>query len=57
VTLIYQKYIVNAKSLLDILMLAATRRAKIQVVAEVEYAEIAVESILNLALNKFNVKF
>ncbi len=57
VTLTYQEYTVNAKSLLGILMLSATRGAKIHVVAEGEDAEHAVKSLLNLAKNKFNIKY
>lgn len=57
VTLIYQDYIVSAKSLLGILMLAASRGAKIQVVAEGEDAESAVKAILALARSKFNIKY
>lgn len=57
IMLIYQSYSVNAKSLLGILMLAASRGAKIQVVAEGEDAEEAVKSILALALHKFNIKY
>lgn len=56
-SLIYQSYTVNAKSLLGILMLAAARGSKIQVVAEGEDAEEAVKSILDLAKNKFNIKY
>ncbi len=57
VTLRYQNCTVNAKSLLGILMLAATRGAKISVEAVGEDAEVAVRSILNLARNKFNIKY
>jgi phosphocarrier protein HPr len=57
VTLRYQNYTVNAKSLLGILMLAATRGAKISVEAEGEDAELAVKSIIQLARNKFNIKY
>jgi phosphocarrier protein HPr len=57
VMLTYQSYTVNAKSLLGILMLAASRGAKIHVAAEGEDAEEAVKSILNLARNKFNIKY
>ncbi len=57
VTLIYQNYTVNAKSLLGILMLAASRGAKIKVEATGEDAELAVKSILSLARNKFNIKY
>ena len=57
VTLSYQDLIVNAKSLLGILMLAAARGAKIRIEAEGDDAEEAVKSILNLAKNKFNIKY
>ena len=57
IKLLYQNYTVNAKSLLGILMLAAARGAKIQVVAEGEDAEEAVKSILQLASNKFYIKY
>ncbi|MBS0603957.1 MAG: HPr family phosphocarrier protein [Verrucomicrobia bacterium] len=57
VMLTYQDYTVNAKSLLGILMLAASRGSKILVHAEGEDAELAVKSILNLARNKFNIKY
>lgn len=57
VMLIYQNMSVNAKSLLGILMLAASRGSKIHVEAEGEDAEAAVKSILELAKNKFNIKF
>ncbi len=57
VMLTYQDYTVNAKSLLGILMLAASRGSKIHVFAEGDDAELAVKSILNLARNKFNIKY
>ena len=57
VFLTYQKHAVNAKSLLGVLMLAATRGAKISVEAEGEDAEEAVSSIIDLAKNKFYVKY
>jgi len=57
VTLLYQDINVNAKSLLGILMLAATRGSKIHVIAEGEDAEEAVDAILRLARNKFNIKY
>lgn len=57
VTLIYQDLTVNAKSLLGILMLAASRGAKIKIEAEGEDAGEAVAGILDLAKNKFNVKY
>jgi phosphocarrier protein HPr len=56
-TLQYQNFTVNAKSLLGILMLAAARGSKIQVEAEGEDAEQALHAILNLARNKFNIKY
>lgn len=57
VILTYQDLSVNAKSLLGILMLAAVRGAKIHVEAEGEDAEEAVKSIVDLARNKFNIKY
>ena len=57
VNLIYQNLTVNAKSLLGILMLAAARGARIKVEAEGEDAEEAVESIIALARNKFNMSY
>ena len=57
VNLIYQNVTVNAKSLLGILMLAASRGAKIKVEAEGEDAEQAVSSIVMLAKNKFYIKY
>ena len=57
VNLVYQDLTVNAKSLLGILMLAASRGAKIKIEAEGEDAEQAITSILNLAQNKFNIKY
>lgn len=57
VHLIYQKQSVNAKSLLGILMLAATKGAKIGVEAEGEDAEEAVQSIIQLAKENFYIKY
>jgi phosphocarrier protein HPr len=57
VSLKYQKEIVNAKSLLGILMLAAARGSKIDVEAIGEDAEEAVASILDLAKNRFNIRY
>jgi phosphocarrier protein len=57
VSLIYQNFTVNAKSLLGILMLAATRGAKIKIEAEGEDAEEAVKSIVRLAQSKFNINY
>ncbi|MCI0381601.1 MAG: HPr family phosphocarrier protein [Chlamydiae bacterium] len=57
VSLAYQDFVVNAKSLLGILMLAASKGAKVYVEAEGEDAEEAVKTILRLAENKFNIKY
>jgi len=57
VTLHYQDLSVNAKSLLGILMLAASRGAKVEIHAEGEDADEAVKAILQLAQNKFNIKY
>jgi phosphocarrier protein HPr len=57
ITLHYQDLSVNAKSLLGILMLAAIRGAKITVEATGEDAEQAVRSIIELANNKFHIKY
>lgn len=57
INLTYQDLTVNAKSILGILMLAASKNAKIYVEAEGPDAKEAVESLLVLAQNKFNVKY
>ena len=57
VTLLYGGVSVNAKSLLGILMLAAVRGAKVTVEAVGDDAEEAVRSILELASNKFWIKY
>jgi phosphocarrier protein len=57
VYLTYQKQSVSAKSLLSILMLTATKGAQIGVKALGEDAEEAVQSILNLANNKFHLHY
>lgn len=57
IQLTHQDTTVNAKSLLGILMLAAERGAKIVVEAAGEDAEQAVNSIIALADNKFNVRY
>jgi phosphocarrier protein len=57
VMLRYQKEIANAKSLLGILMLAATRGSKILVEATGEDAPQAVLAIVKLAENKFNIRY
>jgi len=55
--LCYQKHRVNAKSILGILMLAATKGAKIKIHAEGSDSEEAVESIIRLAQNNFYIKY
>lgn len=55
--LVYQKQSVSAKSLLSILMLTASKGALIGVKASGEDAEEAVQSILNLANNKFHLSY
>jgi phosphocarrier protein HPr len=57
VSLVYQKQSVNAKSLLGILMLAASRGARIAIEAEGDDAEEAVESIVSLAKNNFHINY
>ncbi len=57
VRLTYQDYEVNAKSLLGILMLAATKGAKIGVEAVGVDAEKAVETIVKLADDNFYIKY
>lgn len=53
----YHGLSVNAKSLLGILMLAASRGAQIEIEAEGLDAEDAVNAIISLAKNKFNIHF
>ncbi|MFI5334266.1 MAG: HPr family phosphocarrier protein [Chlamydiales bacterium] len=57
ITLSYHDMNVSAKSLLEILMLAASRGAKVRVEAEGEDADEAIRTILTLARNKFNIKY
>lgn len=57
ILLSYRGLSVNAKSLLGILMLAATRGAKIQIEATGTDAELAVEALATLARNKFNILY
>lgn len=57
IKLVHNKVEVNAKSLLGILMLAASKGAKINVEAEGEDAEEAVAGILQLARNRFNISY
>lgn len=57
ILLIYLKNRINAKSILGILMLAATKGAKITIEAIGEDAEEAVASLIHLARNNFNIKY
>jgi phosphocarrier protein HPr len=57
VHLTHQGQVVNAKSLLGILMLAAARGSKIAIEAEGEDAEAVVCSLLDLARNRFNIRY
>lgn len=57
ITLYYQDLSVNAKSLLGILMLAASRGAKIRIEAEGDDSQEAVDAISLLAKNKFNINY
>lgn len=57
VNLSYRKYVVNAKSILGILMLAAERGAKVSVEATGEDAEKAVSAIIKLAKNRFYMDY
>ncbi len=57
VHLSYRNYVVNAKSILGILMLAAERGAKVAVEAIGADADAAVNAIVKLAKNRFNIKY
>ena len=57
IKLSFQDLTINAKSLLGILMLAAARGAKIRIEAEGEDAEEAVNAIVELAKEKFYIKY
>ena len=57
VNLIYQDLVVNAKSLLGILTLAAARGSRIEIEATGEDAQMAVETIIELARNKFYIHY
>ncbi len=53
----YRNYVVNAKSLLGILMLAAEKGARIKVEASGDDAEEAISALQNLASLRFNIKY
>jgi phosphocarrier protein HPr len=55
--LIHQDLVVNAKSLLGILTLAATRGSRIEIEATGEDAEEAVATLIELARNKFYIHY
>lgn len=57
VRLCYQNNEVNAKSLLGVLMLAASKGARIRIEAEGIDADDAVKSLMTLARNSFNIKY
>jgi phosphocarrier protein HPr len=57
INLVHQDHEVNAKSLLGILTLAANRGSRIRVEAEGEDAQQAVDSLLELAKNKFYINY
>ena len=57
INLIYQDLVVNAKSLLGILTLAATRGSRIKVEADGADAEDAVNALMELARNKFYISY
>ncbi|MFA5250092.1 MAG: HPr family phosphocarrier protein [Parachlamydiales bacterium] len=55
--LYYRENVVNAKSLLGILMLAAAKGSKIGIEAFGEDAEEAIKNLVKLAKNKFNITY
>lgn len=57
ITLIYRKTRVNAKSMLGILMLAATKGSRIRIEAEGVDAEEAIASLCALAEQNFNIHY
>lgn len=57
ISLNYQGMSVCAKSIMSILMLGATRGAKVEVVAEGKDAEKAVEALIELAKNRFDIVY
>lgn len=57
IQLVYKSYVVNAKSLLGVLMLAANRGAKVFVEAEGRDADMAVATLLQLASHQFYMRY
>jgi phosphocarrier protein HPr len=57
ISLRYRNYVVNAKSILGVLMLAAEKGAKVSVEAVGHDADKAVFALLQLAKNRFNMSY
>lgn len=57
VFLSYRGISVNAKSLLEILMLSAAQNAKVEIEAQGEDADEAVNALEKLARNRFNIRY
>jgi phosphocarrier protein len=57
IRLLYAHYIVNAKSILGVLMLGAEQGTKITIEAMGDDAEQAVACLVRLAHNKFNIRY
>lgn len=57
IQLYYKEYIVNAKSLLGILMLAASKGSKIRVEAVGDDSKKAIDTITRLAKSKFHIQY
>lgn len=55
--LLYQNITVDAKSLLGILALAASKGSKIEVETFGEDCQMALDEILRLAQNRFNIRY
>jgi phosphocarrier protein HPr len=53
----YRNYVVNAKSLLGILMLAAEKGSRISIEAVGDDAEEAICALQNLAQHRFNINY
>ncbi len=53
----YKNYMVNGKSILGVLMLAAEKGAKITIEAKGRDAKKAINAILKLAIKKFLIKY
>lgn len=57
ISLIYHDLVVNGKSLLGILTLAATKGSRIVIEAEGEDAQEAVDTLIELSKNKFYINY